>query len=217
MPGDNLAFSMRSVVIDASWYELEDEDHITSKIIYEMAELSEALPGKNIFQELNEIIIYELHVGGFTRSPTSGVKAPGTFSGVIEKIPYIKELGITAIELMPVFDFDEAMSLDGRKQYWGYDPICFFAPHSGYCVNPESGAHMEEFRDMVRALHKAGTEVILDVVFNHTAEGDDLGPVFSFKGMIIASIITWNLTNNITAITRVAETHLIAITRFPRN
>ena len=183
MPGDNLAFSMRSMVMDASKYEWEDEDYIPSEKIHEMSELSEMLPGKNISQELNEIIIYELHVGGFTRSPTSGVTAPGTFSGVIEKIPYLKELGITAVELMPVFDFDDATSLGGRKQYWGYDPICFFAPHSGYCVNPEYGAHMKEFRDMVGALHKAGIEVILDVVFNHTAEGDNLGPVFSFKGI----------------------------------
>lgn len=181
--GDNLASSMRSVVIDASQYEWKDENHITAEKRSEIPGLSETLPGKNVLQELNEIIIYELHVGGFTRSPTSGVTAPGTFSGVIEKIPYLKELGITAVELMPVFDFDDTTSLDGRKQYWGYDPICFFAPHSGYCVNPKSGDHMKEFRDMVRALHKAGIEVILDVVFNHTAEGNHLGPVFSFKGI----------------------------------
>lgn len=183
MPGDNIAFSMRSVVIDSFQYEWENEDYIPAEKRDEMSELSETLPGKKVLQELNDIIIYELHVGGFTRHPTSGVTAPSTFSGVIEKIPYLKELGITVVELMPVFDFDNATNLDGRKQYWGYDPICFFAPHSGYCVNPESGAHMKEFRDMVRALHKAGIEVILDVVFNHTAEGDNLGPVFSFKGI----------------------------------
>ena len=183
IPGDNLAFSMRSVVIDMSHYKWGNNSHITAEKIYEMPGMGEKLYGKKRLQELNETIIYELHAGGFTRSPTSGVTAPGTFSGVIEKIPYLKELGITSVELMPVFDFDDATSLDGRKQYWGYDPICFFAPHSGYCVNPEYGAHMEEFRDMVRALHKAGIEVILDVVFNHTAEGDNLGPVFSFKGI----------------------------------
>ncbi|AKB48220.1 Glycogen debranching enzyme [Methanosarcina sp. Kolksee] len=183
MPGDNLAFSMRSVVIDMSHYKWGNNSHITAEKIYEMPGMGEKLYSKKRLQELNETIIYELHVGGFTRSPTSGVTAPGTFSGVIEKIPYLKELGITSVELMPVFDFDDATSLDGRKQYWGYDPICFFAPHSSYCVNPEYGAHMEEFRDMVRALHKAGIEVILDVVFNHTAEGDNLGPVFSFKGI----------------------------------
>jgi isoamylase len=166
MPGDNLASSMRSVVINSLQYEWKGGDHCTTEL-----------------REINGTIIYELHVGGFTRSPTSRVTAPGTFSGVIEKIPYLKELGITAVELMPVFDFDDATSHDGRKQYWGYDPICFFAPHSGYCVNPEYGAHIKEFRDMVRALHKAGIKVILDVVFNHTAEGNHLGPVFSFKGI----------------------------------
>jgi isoamylase len=183
MPGDNLACSMRSVVIDVSRYEWEGEDRVAAKKIHETLEPNEAPSDKNTLQELNEVIIYELHVGGFTRSPTSGVTAPGTFSGVIEKIPYLKELGVTAVELMPVFDFDDTTILDGRKQYWGYDPICFFAPHSGYCVNPEYGAHVKEFRDMVRALHTAGISVILDVVFNHTAEGDDLGPTFSFKGI----------------------------------
>ncbi len=183
IPGDNLAFSMRSVVIDTTRYEWEEEDSIAAKKKYDIFEFNEARSGKNIPQELNEIIIYELHVGGFTRSPISGVTAPGTFLGVIEKIPYLKELGVTAVELMPVFDFDDATNLDGRKQYWGYDPICFFAPHSGYCVNSEYGAHMKEFRDMVSALHKDGIEMILDVVFNHTAEGNQLGPVFSFKGI----------------------------------
>ena len=183
VPGDNLETSMRSVVIDASRYRWENNSHITAEKVYEMPGIGEKLYGKSRLQELNETIIYELHVGGFTRSPTSGVKDPGTFSGIIEKIPYLKDLGITAVELMPVFDFDDTMSPEGRKHYWGYDPVCFFAPHSGYCVNPERGDHTKEFRDMVKALHKAGIEVILDVVFNHTAEGDHLGPVFSFKGI----------------------------------
>lgn len=183
VPGDNLETSMRSVVIDASMYRWGNNSHITAEKVYEIPGMGEQFPDKNMLQELNETIIYELHVGGFTRSPTSGVKAPGTFSGVIEKIPYLKDLGITAVELMPVSDFDDTISPEGRKHYWGYDPICFFAPHSGYCVNPERGDHTKEFRDMVKALHKAGIEVILDVVFNHTAEGDHLGPVFSFKGI----------------------------------
>jgi len=185
VPGDNLAFSMRSVVINTSPYELEDEleggNKSTAEEICEPLRSNKTFSYKNKLQELNGTIIYELHVGGFTRSPTSGVKVPGTFSGVIEKIPYLKELGITAVELMPVFDFDDKINPDGRKQYWGYYPICFFAPHSGYCVNPEYGDHMKEFRDMVRALHEAGIEVILDVVFNHTAEGDHLGPYFPLR------------------------------------
>ncbi len=168
---------------DASYYKWGNNSQITAEKIYEMPGLGEKLYIKKRLQELNEIIIYELHVGGFTRSPTSGVQAPGTFSGIIEKIPYLKDLGITAVELMPVFDFDDTTSVDGIKQYWGYDPICFFAPHSGYCVKPEYGEHIKEFRDMVKALHKAKIEVILDVVFNHNAEGNDLGPVFSFKGI----------------------------------
>ena len=183
VPGDNLETSMRSVVIDASRYRWGNNNHITAEKVYEIPGIGEKLSGKSRLQELNETIIYELHVGGFTRSPASGVKAPGTFSGIIEKIPYLKDLGITAVELMPVSDFDDTISPEGKKHYWGYDPVCFFAPHSGYCVNPERGDHSKEFRDMVKALHKAGIEVILDVVFNHTAEGDHLGPIFSLKGI----------------------------------
>ncbi len=168
MPGDNLATSMRSVVIDPSGYDWSNDPSVV-------------LRGKN--RKLKENIIYELHIGGFTRSQTSKVTTPGTFAGVIEKIPYLKELGITAVELLPVFDFDDTVDPNGRKDYWGYDPICFFAPHSSYCVNPEQGKHMKELRDMVKALHKEGIAVILDVVFNHTSEGNDKGPVFSFKGI----------------------------------
>jgi glycogen operon protein len=182
VPGDNLETSMRSVVIDSSRYRWENYRHIKAAENFELPGMGK-LSGKNQLQELNETIIYELHVGGFTRSPGSGVEAPGTFSGVIEKIPYLKELGITAVELMPVFDFDDTPSPEGRKHYWGYDPVCFFAPHSAYCENPEIGDHTKEFQEMVNTLHKAGIEVILDVVFNHTAEGDHLGPSFSFKGI----------------------------------
>jgi len=137
---------------------------------------------------MNDSIIYEMHVRGFTRSPTSGVAYPGTFSGIVEKIPYLKQLGITAVELMPVFDFDikEVLrTVDGAPlhNYWGYSTVCFFAPQSAYCVIPEEGRHATEFRDMVKALHKAGIEVILDVVFNHTDEGNHFGPTFSFRGI----------------------------------
>jgi len=166
-PGDNLATSIRSVVIDSHKHKLSRE--------------------QLIHRPMNESIIYEMHVGGFTRSPSSGVKHPGTFRGVVEKIPYLKELGITAVELLPVFEFDdtEKRVVDGKEltNYWGYSTMAYFAPHPGYCVNPETGNHVDEFRNMVKALHEAGIEVILDVVFNHTDEGNQEGPVYSFKGM----------------------------------
>ncbi|MFH1192517.1 MAG: glycogen debranching protein GlgX [bacterium] len=166
---DNIKNSMRGMVVDISNYDWEGD-----------------LPLK---QPLNETIIYEMHVRGFTKSPTANCKYPGTFTGIIEKIPYLKELGITAVELLPVFYFDNKTILrtapDGRalRNYWGYDPIAYFSPESSYCVNSEKGHHITEFRDMVKALHKAGIEVILDVVFNHTGEGDHIGPVINFKGI----------------------------------
>jgi glycogen operon protein len=139
---------------------------------------------------MHETIIYELHVGGFTRSPSSGCHAPGTFAAVIEKIPYLQELGITAVELMPIFAFDEhgnrfLSQLDGQPlpDFWGYNPIGHFAPHPAYCVSPAAVDHARDFRVMVKALHKAGIEVILDVVYNQTGEVDHLGPTISFRGI----------------------------------
>jgi len=134
-----------------------------------------------------QMIIYEMHVGGFTRHPSSGVRFPGTFSGVIEKIPYLKSLGITHVELMPVMAFDvqdvpEQVWDRGLANYWGYSTHSFFSPHPGYCIAPRQGSHRTEFRDMVKALHRAGIGVILDVVFNHTAEGGAGGPIINFKG-----------------------------------
>ncbi|HOI94125.1 MAG TPA: glycogen debranching protein GlgX [Syntrophobacter fumaroxidans] len=134
-------------------------------------------------------IIYELHVGGFTRHPSSKVAHPGTFRGLIEKIPYLKDLGITHVELMPVMAFDEqdlpeSVAALGLKNFWGYSTHSFYSPHPGYCVTPEAGTHAHEFRDMVKALHRAGIGVILDVVFNHTAEGGARGPVINFKGFV---------------------------------
>ena len=167
-PEDNLTTSMRSAVIDLSGYDWEGDAPLHIR--------------------MEDTIIYELHVGGFTRSPSSGVRHPGTFAGVIEKIPYLRALGINAVELLPVFDFDDKEVLrigpDGKPltDYWGYSTIGFFAPNAGYCINPEVGAHINEFRDMVKALHKAGIQVILDVVFNHTSEGNHEGPVINFKG-----------------------------------
>jgi isoamylase len=167
-PEDNVASSMRSVVIDSSVYDWEGDQPLN--------------------RPMEDTIIYELHASGFTKSPSSGVTRPGTFSGIIEKIPYLKELGVTAVELLPVFDFDETDVLrvvDGKPlgNFWGYSTMGFFAPQSAYCTTPETGSHLQDFRDLVKALHRAGLEVILDVVFNHTDEGNDQGPVFSFKGI----------------------------------
>lgn len=134
-------------------------------------------------------IIYELHVGGYTRHASAGVEHPGTFSGIIEKVAYLQELGVTAVELLPVMAFDKQDLPDnardlGLQNYWGYATHSFFSPHPGYCINPLSGSHRDEFRDMVKALHRAGISVILDVVFNHTAEGGEDGPSIHFKGLM---------------------------------
>lgn len=134
---------------------------------------------------LSQTVIYEMHVGGFTRHPNSGV-APekrGTYAGVIEKIPYLKSLGINAVELLPVHAFDETDARPGLKNYWGYSTISFFAPHPSYSSRTDPVGAVEEFRDMVKALHAAGIEVILDVVFNHTAEGNEHGPTLAYRGL----------------------------------
>lgn len=141
---------------------------------------------RHVRRDLSETIIYEMHVRGFTQSPTSGVEYPGTYYGVIEKIPYLQELGVTAVELMPIHEFpirDINGNLPQRHNYWGYDPMAFFAPHRGYAAGDEPGCQADEFKEMVKALHQANIEVILDVVFNHTCEGNELGPVLSFKGL----------------------------------
>ena len=139
---------------------------------------------------LRDTIIYELHVRGFTRHPSSAVSAPGTFKGLIEKIPYLKKLGITAVELMPVTDFDETHPGNRNPQtgeilynYWGYDPISFFAPKAAYAADSAPGAPVREFKEKVKAFHQAGIEVILDIVFNHTGEGNEQGPVYHFKAL----------------------------------
>src|SRR3954447_6229828 len=123
-------------------------------------------------------IIYEMHVRGFTRHPSSGVseKKRGTYAGLIEKVPYLQDLGITAVELLPVFQFDAQDCPPGKTNYRGYAPISFFAPHQEYSSQKHSLAVLDEFRDMVKAFHRAGIEVILDVVFNHTTEGGLTGP-----------------------------------------
>ncbi len=126
-------------------------------------------------------VIYETHVRGFSVMPNAGVQHPGTYRGLIEKIPYLKDLGITAVELMPVQEFNE--NEKPLRNYWGYDPVVFFAPKASYSSQLAAGAQTVEFREMVQALHRAGIEAILDIVFNHTAEGDELGPTLCFRGM----------------------------------
>ncbi len=141
---------------------------------------------RHVRRGISETIIYETHVRGFTKHPSSGVKNPGTYLGLIEKIPYLQSLGVTAVELMPVHEFPDS-GVHGhtieRGNYWGYDPLNFFAPHQGYAASSQPGAVCHEFKTMVKALHAAGIEVILDVVFNHTCEGNEHGPVLSFKGL----------------------------------
>lgn len=136
---------------------------------------------------MEDLIIYELHVRGFTQDSSSGVKCPGTFRGLEEKIPYLKELGINAVELMPIFEFDEmrnARLIDENQliDYWGYNPVSFFSPNSSYASKKEENNEGTELKHLIRTLHANGIDVILDVVFNHTAEGNELGPCFSFKG-----------------------------------
>ncbi|MBR3734629.1 MAG: glycogen debranching protein GlgX [Lachnospiraceae bacterium] len=135
-----------------------------------------------------DLIIYEMHVRSFTNHPSSGVKYKGTFAGIIEKIPYLKELGINCVELMPIFEFDEFENyreFGGRKlyNYWGYSTVDFFAPKAGYATSAPFGMETDELKNMIRTLHKAGIEVILDVVFNHTAEGNENGPYISYRGI----------------------------------
>lgn len=135
-------------------------------------------------------VIYEMHVRGFTIHPTSGVRHPGTYRGAIEKIPYLKALGVTAVELMPVHEFNEqhVIGIDPQtrkplRKYWGYDPVAFLAPKASYSSSGDLGQQKLEFKQMVKAFHSAGIEVILDVVLNHTAEGNELGPTLSFRGI----------------------------------
>jgi isoamylase len=163
--GDNTRTAMKNVVIDSHSYDWEGD--------------------RPLQRPSSRTIVYEMHVRGFSSHPSSGVAEGrrGTYAGLIEKIPYLHELGITAVELMPVFQFDAHDCPPGLVNYWGYAPISFFAPHQAYSSRPKGSGPVHEFRDMVKALHRAGIEVILDVVFNHTAEGDHSGPTLSFKGV----------------------------------
>jgi isoamylase len=163
-PGDNAATAMKSVVADPGRYDWDGDAPLR--------------------RPYTETVIYEMHVRGFTRHPSSGVAAPkrGTYAGVVEKIPYLRDLGITAVELLPVFQFDPQSAPNGVN-YWGYQPVSFFAPHHAYASVTDPLGILDEFRDMVKALHRAGIEVILDVVFNHTAEGGQDGPTICCKGL----------------------------------
>ena len=162
---DNAATAMKSVVVDPHTYNWEGD-----------------LP---LHRLSSQTVIYEMHVGGFTRHPNSGLPANtrGTFAGLIEKIPYLRDLGITAVELLPVFQFDAQDCPPGHVNYWGYQPASFFSPHRAYSSRQDRLGPADEFRDMVKALHRSGIEVILDVVYNHTSESDDLGPTLSLRGL----------------------------------
>ncbi len=156
---------MKSVVVDVASYDWEGD--------------------RPLGRPFGETVIYEAHVKGFTAHPSSGVDATrrGTYAGFIERIPYLVDLGITAVELLPVFAFDAQDAPGGRPNYWGYQPVSFFAPHGAYASRPGAQAALDEFRDLVKALHRAGIEVILDVVYNHTAEGGADGPTFCYRGL----------------------------------
>jgi len=164
-PGDNAACAMKSVVTDLRTYDWEGDAPLRTPFA--------------------KTIIYELHVGGFTRHPSSGIPPAkrGTYAGLIEKIPYLTDLGISAVELLPVFAFDGEDGPPGLGNYWGYSPISFFAPHAGYSSRRDPLGVLDEFRDMIKALHRSGIEVVLDVVYNHTAEGDHDGPMMCFRGL----------------------------------
>jgi isoamylase len=163
-PGDNAPRAMKSVVTESGTYDWEGDTPLS--------------------RPFSHTVIYEMHVRGFTRHERSGVvpEKRGTYAGLIEKIPYLQELGVTAVELLPVFQFDPREAPAGLTNYWGYNPVSFFAPHAAYSANPDPAGVLDEFRDMVKALHRAGIEVILDVVYNHTSEGDENGPTFCFRG-----------------------------------
>lgn len=175
----------RAVTGQSIWGEQPNQDHeYRARVVVNDFDWGNHVDPVRPIQDL---IIYELHVRGFTKDASSGVSHPGTFEGIREKIPYLKELGITAVELMPVFEFDETMGrreVNGRTllDYWGYNPVSFFAPNTSYTADKEFNREGDELKNLIRELNANGIEVILDVVFNHTAEGNEKGPFFSFKG-----------------------------------
>lgn len=164
-PGDSAPYAMKSVVADLTTYDWEGD--------------------QPLYHSFNRTMIYEMHVRGFTIHPSSTVtpEKRGTYAGLIEKIPYLKELGITAVELLPVFQFDPQEAPPGLSNYWGYNPMAFLVPHAAYASTKSPLGVLDEFRDMVKALHRADIEVILDVVYNHTCEANEVGPTYSLKGL----------------------------------
>ncbi len=164
-PGDNAATALKNVVVDPEGYDWEGDTPLG--------------------RPFAKTVIYEMHVGGFTSHPSSGLapRKRGTYAGLIEKLPYLQDLGVSAVELLPVFAFDEEDGPPGLGNYWGYQPLSFFAPHAAYSSRQNPLGVLDEFRDMVKALHRAGIEIILDVVYNHTAEGSEAGPTICFRGL----------------------------------
>ena len=195
LPGRNDAQALKSVVVDPQAYDWEDDAPLR--------------------RPSARTIVYEMHVRGFTRHPNSGVagSARGTYAGLVDKIPYLQELGITAVELLPVFQFDAQDCPAGLVNYWGYAPIGLFAPHAAYSSRRDPLGPVDEFRDMVKALHRAGIEVILDVVFNHTAEGNENGPTLSFRGIDNPTYYMLEPAASGTPTTPAAATRSTAITR----
>ncbi len=172
----NGATALKSVVVDCKDFDWEGDQPLNPKGL--------------LSRRFRNSIIYEMHVRGFTKSPSSAVAHPGTFLGLVEKIPYLQSLGITAVELLPIHVFDEndnpfvnPFTGERLKNYWGYNSLNFFAPQPGYCSSSDGCAQVREFQTMVKALHRAGLEVILDVVFNHTGEGNETGPTINFRGI----------------------------------
>ncbi len=195
-PGKGLLFDKTKYILDPYAKSVAGQENWgKEKLVSERIYKGRVVDGgydwgnfKNTSLEPKDMIIYEMHVRGFTQDKSSGVEHRGTYEGIREKIPYLLELGINAVELMPVFEFDETEDVrvvDGEKllNYWGYSPVCFFSPNVAYAADTRAGKAGNEFRSLIHELNANGIEVILDVVFNHTAEGNEMGPCFSFKGI----------------------------------
>lgn len=191
-PARGLLFNKNTILLDPyaravtgqNIWGVKKPQHYHARVVKDVFDWGDT---RQSTREMSELVIYELHVRGFTRHPSSGVEHKGTYAGLKEKIPYLKELGINAVELMPIFEFDECMDVrevNGKRllEYWGYNTVSFFAPNTSYAASVEFNREGTELRELIKALHDNDIEVILDVVFNHTAEGNEKGPSFSFKG-----------------------------------